>query len=336
MNKNTRAFALGLVLAVFAGVIFLQLRQTNIAHASRYVLDDGDIYLASDVIGSKRVTSQKDVKFLFGEKNGRLLIGKNLRGGIANSEVRDGADLYLLDADGIGSEKISDDQVDGAFFDKGARDRVVYVTRNADIKIYDLTLKKVAFTIHKGLNPDISSDGSGVVYKKLPENWKPNDYLDGSPGLYVTDLNSGSEHQLTNGEMDYAPLWSPDGKYILFFSNSPEGLNSLFEVNADGSGRTQITNIGEKVVSDKTVDSPSEQPIWSADGRYIVYESDRRIWVNELNLQSKKLISARPIAYGVAPSWVEDGKKISIVSTKASGKSNAVIIVDLDGNIINK
>lgn len=329
------AFLLGLIVSIIGGYLYFGsegiLPQ---ASAEKYILYDNDIYLASELAGSKRITTNGDIKYLYGHENNLLLLGKQKGKPVPASEDIGYTNLYLHKIDSKEEELISDEPIQSAFFNKHNKNQIIFVTTSAETKMYDLESKKIKKLAEKSLNPNVNNASTKVVYKKLSPNWLPGEYLDGSLGLYVTDIQTGQENQLTSGEMDYAPLWSPNGKYVIFYSNNPEGLNSLFAVNNDGSDLVQLSNIGETFVSDKTVDSPSELPIWSNDGKYIVYESDRRIWVNELDLDNKKLISAKAIAYGVSPEWVEDGKTISVVTTKASEKSSAITVMDLEGNII--
>jgi hypothetical protein len=334
-TKKLLVLAVGLIFMV--GIVFFtNTKEPNMAYAAKYIIQDSDVYLASELSGSKRITNNHDVKYLFGTTNDVLVLGKQKDAPVASSEKIGSTNLYLYRIDSGVEEKITDESVDTAFINKSNGKEVVFVTAGAEVKIYDIENKKVRKIVEKAINPNIDNAGKRVVYKKLSPQWQPGDYLDGSLGLFVTDLQTGEEKQLTSGEMDYAPLWSPDGKYVLFYSNNPDGLNSLYVVDANGNNLTQLSNLNEVFVSDKTVDSPSEPPIWSSDGRYIVYESDRRIWVNELDLKNKSLVSAKPISYGVSPEWVDDGKTISVVYTKANSKSASIVVIDLDGNIIKR
>src|SRR4030042_3078823 len=53
---------------------------------------------------------------------------------------------------------------------------------------------------------------------------------------------------------DSSPAWSPDGSRIAFRSIFPDGNSEIYVMNADGSGRTRLTN-------NPTLDS---SPPWSS------------------------------------------------------------------------
>jgi TolB protein len=60
------------------------------------------------------------------------------------------------------------------------------------------------------------------------------------------------------------PHWSPRGDKIVYHADSG-GFTNLFVVNADGSGRTQLTS-GR---------GNTGQAVWSLDGNFIFYRSDQ-------------------------------------------------------------
>lgn len=87
----------------------------------------------------------------------------------------------------------------------------------------ELTSSQVAFK-----HPMISPDGRYVAFVKA--------FLDYTEELWVLDLNSNTPTQLTEGQSDWHPVWSPDGNKILF-----SRTRHLFLINKDGSGLTQVT-----------------------------------------------------------------------------------------------
>lgn len=65
--------------------------------------------------------------------------------------------------------------------------------------------------------------------------------------------------QLTDGDTDYRPQWSPDGKKIAFYSGTPQKL-SLHVMNPDGSNRIALVNDLYDIHDFK----------WSPDGKKIL------------------------------------------------------------------
>ena len=109
----------------------------------------------------------------------------------------------------------------------------------------------------------IHVDGSGITalpHVDADPAWSPNGQkiafvsfsIDG-PGIYVTDSAGASPTNLTatlSGTFAY-PAWSPDGTRIAFafthgvtdvFGSTKFGLTSVYVVNSDGSGLTQLTD----------------------------------------------------------------------------------------------
>jgi Tol biopolymer transport system component len=75
-------------------------------------------------------------------------------------------------------------------------------------------------------------------------------------GSGVRLLTRGPSHTASN------PTWSPDGKRIAFDAwNYREERDSIYVINADGTGLRQLTRSGENVWLD-----------WSPDGRWIAFD----------------------------------------------------------------
>ena len=99
----------------------------------------------------------------------------------------------------------------------------------------------------------------------------------GRPAIYTLRLDTGAITRLTGDARwtETNPRWSPDGARVVFASNRAhyEGTPAeggtpdldLWLVNADGSGRRRLTT-----------DAANESdPAWDADGRGVVFSSDR-------------------------------------------------------------
>ncbi len=79
---------------------------------------------------------------------------------------------------------------------------------------------------------------------------------------------TGSEDSVVNLTAhlydDFAPSWSPDGRFIAFFSNR-DGQNELYIMDADGSNQRRLT----QHPADDTY------PMWLPDNSGILFTSNR-------------------------------------------------------------
>lgn len=323
-KKSLLTFS-ALMIIILIGGYFLFFKTDKI-NASRVILKDNNIYLINDVLGEKQLTAGNNFKLLFDNKNGKILFGENWNNETIESERRGGTRLWIMNEDASNKIEISDELVNNAFLGKN---KIFYTTLNLDLYIADLNGADKIKIQEKALNPDLSADGQFLVYQKLNPDWRPGDYYDKALGLAILNLTTGKEQLLTDNGEDFNPFWFPNGQNILFFSRSKEGLASHFMINPDGTNRKQLTNSGEKFVSNSTVDIPSEKPAWSPNGKYLVYESDKEIWINEFDLNNN--IKAKQIAYGKNPQWLSNDN-LSIIST--INQENTLLNIDLNGNII--
>jgi TolB protein len=79
------------------------------------------------------------------------------------------------------------------------------------------------------------------------------------------------------GKANWAPYWHPDGEHIIFASNhtTERGFPfNLYMIRQDGTGLERITSS----------DHFDAFPVFSADGRYLVFSSNRGGKDRETNL----------------------------------------------------
>ena len=172
---------------------------------------------------------------------------------IAFASSRDGRnEIYVMSSDGSGVTRASSEQEeeqqpswspDGtriAFISARAGQYDVYVM-NADGSGITRLTNDPAGTFE----PSWSPDGTRIAFRSN---------RDGNPQIYVMNADGSGVTRLTNNyDSDWQPAWSPDGSRIAFTKNvygcddyDCWDFTSIYVINADGSGLTQLigTNTG--------------------------------------------------------------------------------------------
>src|SRR6185437_7130598 len=93
--------------------------------------------------------------------------------------------------------------------------------------------------------------------------------------LWVHDLSRDVTQRLTSDPApDESPIWSPDGKKLVF-SSSRGGHFDLYQTSSNGDGGQQL------LYASSENKYPSS---WSGDGRFILFSNEKRdgIWVLSL------------------------------------------------------
>jgi Tol biopolymer transport system component len=121
---------------------------------------------------------------------------------------------------------------------------------------------------------------------------------------------------------NFDPAWSPDGAKIAFISGEECCIDDtekadVFVMNADGSGRTQITNDAR----------PKLGVTWSPDGSRLAfgyYTSNFTPRVAIINADGSGRLD---VATGSNPSWSPDGMKLAFEDDKGH-----IVVADADGS----
>jgi PKD repeat protein len=137
------------------------------------------------------------------------------------------------------------------------------------------------------------------------------------------------------------PSWSPNGAKIAFASDQT-GDWEIFIMNADGSGKAQLTsNVGFDVA-----------PAISPDGTKIIFVSDRdgdfEIFVMNIDGTNVTQLTSNAdgdgaqgpdlfgLGFGISvPSWSPDGTKIAFTSDRDGGDFD-IFIMDADGTNVTQ
>jgi serine/threonine protein kinase len=112
----------------------------------------------------------------------------------------------------------------------------------------------------RGHDPAWSSDGSSIAFASEAVS-DPLERITASQ-LFVVDLAGGAPRRLLETDA-VQPAWSPDGRWIAYWSNSG-GQRDVWLIQPSGGGPVSVTQ-----------DAPTDwSPAWSPDGR-LYFSSDR-------------------------------------------------------------
>jgi TolB protein len=272
---------------------------------------DGDLVLVQDN-GQAPVIEldELDVKaqISFGRAGSQILFGAE-RQVLENTDALVGYNLWSVAADGSGLRRLTTDQKVLRAMWSPAHEGILYST--TDMEVYLLKDGKAQLLVERATSPALSPDGSRLAYARLPDSWSAG-AMPGSYALHVRDLNSGADVALTQGADDAEPMWTPDGKSLLFLSGARTGLTSFWRVDVDGTRLQQVTNIGRTNVDASFILNPSSntEAQWSADGSRLLYgahyTNDGEVMVLEFS-EARELSRAYSLGQGHSPMWTADG-----------------------------
>lgn len=145
----------------------------------------------------------------------------------------------------------------------------------------------------------------------------------------IREDGSGLRRLTSNRAADFSPIWSPDGKRLLFASNR-DGDDELFVMDASGRNVRQLTR-------NRFMDLT---PQWSPDGRLIAFASDRgrpgepEIWVMRADgTRPRRVIATANHPWQdrqYSPTWSPDSRRI--IFTMASTPENPELyVIGVDG-----
>ncbi|MFN0122253.1 MAG: TolB family protein [Blastocatellia bacterium] len=114
-----------------------------------------------------------------------------------------------------------------------------------------------------GFNPAWSPDAQEIAC--ADENlFDPNLQLKPSSRIWAVNVATGEKRHVTK-ENSMQPNWSPRGLRIACFGVRPGGQRDIWTIPATGGAPVEVTN-------DQALDW---NPVWSPDGKYLCFASDR-------------------------------------------------------------
>jgi Tol biopolymer transport system component len=186
---------------------------------------------------------------------------------IFSSKREGNSEIYIMDSYGNNQKRLTHNNTPD-YHHRWSPDskNIVYVSNidgNQDIYRMDTEGENNINLTNSETNemyPCWSPDGKTILYcSEESDGWKI--YQMNTDG---SDRKKVSEYEGTDWEL--YPQFSPNGKKIAYFTHEPESkIGNIFVMNKNGKNRQQLTNTA-------FVD---EDPSWSPDGKFIVFQSNR-------------------------------------------------------------
>jgi Tol biopolymer transport system component len=158
---------------------------------------------------------------------------------------------------------------------------------------------------------------------------------DGSSEIYVMNPDGSAQTRMTNNTAnDTRPVWSPDGKKILFISDRDSNIDALYAMNADGTEQVRLST------GDKGVDlfdiSPDGQKIAITVYDFLSVDlysaiADQYIYVMNADGSSQtRLVSGQTFMASPAFAWSPDGQAITYISI--NDEKVGICVINPDGS----
>ncbi len=170
-----------------------------------------------------------------------------------------------------------------------------------------------------GFHPAWSPDGRKLVVSDSAASLHTVHTLPNS-SLLIIDLASGDKRKIDTGGDAIMPSWSPNGNRIAFWSVSDGKLPHIATVPADGGQRVTVAD-GE---------FSNWNPVWSPDGKFIYFASDRG---GNMNLWRVPVDERTGLQSGEPESIMTPSRYPRHISISRDGRTIAYVRYESQSNI---
>jgi Tol biopolymer transport system component len=272
-----------------------------------------------NIAGLKQLTSQPGIEnFPVLSPDGKWILYA--------SRATGNADVYLQ---GVGgqipinlTEDSPDDDAEPAFSPDGEQIAFRSERQGGGIFVMGRTGESARRLTDHGFNPAWSPDGKEILF--ATENVRGNPYLRMSPSeLEAVNIETDIGRRVFQGDA-VQPQWSPHGQRIAYWAFLSSGRDpaqrDIWTIPATGGSPVSITN-------DAAVDW---NPVWSPDGKYLYFVSDRggsmNVWRVAIEETSGKPLSEPEAVTTPSP-------YVGFLSFSADGRLMAYASSDITSNI---
>jgi len=242
------------------------------------------------------------------------------------SRVEGNWDLFLQRVGGRNPRPLTpntpSDESQPAFSPSG--DRIAFRSNRepAGIYVMEATGENVRLAIAEGHHPSWSPDGTEIVYSTVGRDM-PTTRTTIPSALWVVSLKTGAKRLLTQSDA-IQPSWSPHGHRIAYWFLPPNvGRSDIATIPSGGGNAVVVTRDA----------ATNWNPVWSPDGKFLYFASDRRgnmsFWRVEIDEQTGAVrgepeVVGTPSTFSRHLSFSRDGKRLLYVQTSQQSNIKAI------------
>lgn len=249
------------------------------------------------------------------------------------------SEIYVVRDDGSGLRRLTRNRVPDSspIWSPDGR-RILFVSsRDGDDELFVMdasgaNVRRLTRNRRADLTPQWSPDGRWIAFAS--DRGRP-----GQPEIWIMRADGRSARRLVETadhswqDLQFSPVWSPDGRRLIFSMAAADSNPELFSAGADGRRLARLTRTrgGSDVFGDDTM------PDWSADGRLVVFVSNREqrssdLWLMRADGSSQQPLARRPASDDWNPRFSPDGSRLAFTERSLSGGAAWVRLVNRDGS----
>ncbi len=264
------------------------------------------------------------------------------------SSIVDGTfQIFVTDTSGSVPRQLTNSENDCLVLDVSSNgSRILYGTAKEESDLWGVGVSdrkefSVATAIDSELWPDVSPDGTKIVYESVKNLSQGNRVLNAR--LLTQAISGGGATQIAaDGTL---PKYSPDGK-LLAFAQFKDDNAAIFAVRTAGGEVKQVSNTGVSSIGFTVLPYNRVQAndfSWSPDSQRIAYVSAEggrsNIWIGNADGSGTVALTANDTDDSLhSPTWSADGKRIAYISktNNLEGRPTfTVSIVNLESKIVD-